>query len=255
MNETIRDQIVAWGNWGALPDIHPQTPERLVSGLQEMSIALASSCDTSILTPSNIAAAVTQYLWQLSRPAEKWLTAHTPTYQLVENEYIGFQIRLTDKKGEMGDEAWNVLSDNSALVDLALPHAIRLNISTIFIATDDCHAFESLRKEFRSRKATAHFVVVGACLESEEGKDVSDFSAHSNGGAMHLIQDLETLSKAALIIGTLYSNIFRIAYRLRYPDHRFVNVADEFFTLNKNSMSENGYCWHYPGAAPGSTPC
>jgi hypothetical protein len=236
----------------------PQTTERLVDIYRESlgsSDSLIDACDESVMSRSDVASAVTQYLWRLSDSVSKWLQLHSPPYKLIDNEYIALQIRLTDKRNEMGEEAWSVLSNSSALTDLALLHAFQLNISTIFVATDDCGAFESLLSEVQSRTASAHFRVVGACLDLEEGKDVSDYAAHSGGGAMHLIQDLEILRRSAVLIGTLYSNIFRVVYRLRYPDHRVVNVADEYFVFNKATMIDTGLCWYIPNCIPGSRHC
>jgi hypothetical protein len=238
-------------------DIYTQAGGALIDIYKAMAVGVSSEaiCNISDMTPSNVASVATQYLWQLNDNVSQWLQLHTPAYNLVENEYIAFQIRLTDKRREMGVEAWRILSNSSALVELALPYIIERNISNIFVATDDCQAFKWLRRKFHSRKKLAHVQVVGACLDFEEGKDVSDYTSHSGGGAMHLIQDIEILRRSAVLIGTLYSNVLRIAYRLRYPDHRVVNVADEYFSLNKASMTDIDGCCHFMNVTPGSMPC
>jgi hypothetical protein len=257
MNESIHEHVVTWESIAGLVDVFHQPSEALVDIDREMMTVRAykEECDPILMTPNNLASVASQYIWNLNDNVSEWLQLHAPPYELVDNEFIAIQIRLTDKKREMGEEAWRVLSNPSALVDLALPYAIELNISTIFVATDDCRAFESLRGEIRSRESSAEFRVLSACLDSEANKNAYFHGARTGEGGMRLVQDLEILRRSAVLIGTLYSNVLRIAYRLRYPDHRVVNVADEHFSLNKTCMIDFDLCWHYPRPAPGSVCC
>lgn len=200
-------------------------------------------CDTSAWGPTYFTSLATQFIWKLT-PDVLTHERESKLVKALDNElkskndfrYAAGHIRLTDKNGEMGPDAWSWMQNRTNIVALLRQHLIAENISTLFIAADNCTVYHEVAPHLEDI----------ASLHSECYLHDRDYVAGRRGilAAYEMITDINIFSRATLFFGNLYSNVARIVYRLQYPNVRTVNFADEFFKFDKNKMGDFKFCVH-----------
>jgi hypothetical protein len=176
-------------------------------------------------------------------------------------DYVGLHLRTTDKKYEMSEEDWNYMTNAKSLLSTIQPYLYpSTNITTLFIATDNCSLACEMRSLLLSSSqkegaSTSQYQIVGACFSRkicEQGKAASD-SHNDEEYRIHNPRDYETsatlaretlnyqlllelylLEKSTIFFGLKASNIPRLIASLRYS-HSYPLIAKK----NENHGNSN----------------
>lgn len=190
-------------------------------------------------SPLGVTAIAAQFLWRYSPAVAEWMSTKV---SLLRNAYGGryaaLQWRLTDKAFEYGPTTARLIRNTSYVAATVYEAMSTRNLSVLFVATDDCAAFRRLGQLLRSRYASS-LRIFSTCSARHEG-------LVARGGfenARDALLDVELLRQGEVLIGSVYSNMIRMVYRLRYPRLRYVNLADEYCVLDKSLMTDAGVCW------------
>jgi len=87
----------------------------------------------------------------------------------------------------------------------------------VYIAVDDCRLINIYKKILIASDSKA--MVHSSCTSDV----VLSGNPRSDGGyndTMKLISDIEMLRRGKVLLGLVESNLVRMIYRLRYPDHQ-----------------------------------
>lgn len=186
---------------------------------------------------TNITSLLAQHIWKLNPETKAIVQAYNSLFDIpLGNKYVGVQIRLTDKRGDMGSATWDFLSNNSAIAATVVPYMDEEAIEHVYVSTDDCTIVENLEKEFQQLSSPKALKFSTACANPLNYVIKPLWS---------LVSEIEMLRGSELFFSTLYSGLNRHIHRLRYPDHhKSINFMSANFTMDVNNLADFGNCWH-----------
>lgn len=138
-------------------------------------------------------------------------------YGLHRYSYLAVQIRTTDKRLEVDQDTWDFITNTSRVVDTMVRYMTEYNTSDVYIAADNCQLINIYQIALLawSSKVMVH----SSCTNDV----VVSGNPRADGGyndTLKLISDIDMLQHGKVFLGLVESNLVRMIYRLRYPDHQ-----------------------------------
>lgn len=206
-----------------------------------------STCDLDSYSQFHFTAIAAQYIWRYSPATAQWMSSKMGSLRSAHGaRYAAVQWRLTDKGSEYGPVTESLLLNTSYVAASVYAEMSARGLSVLFVATDDCVAYHRLKHKLRSVHRSSLRLFSTCSVLRNKGLAVR------LGGyepTLDLLLDVELMRNAELLVGSVYSNIVRMTYRLRYPNLSFVNLADEWCVLAKDHMTDSGNCFYIDGEA------
>ncbi len=240
--------------------LHYQNSSRIKSGYDCSTLCRGNHDEEFFET--RYASIASSYLWHLNNKTKTSIHHINSVYgHLIDpsTRYVGMQIRLTDKHGEMKQSTWDWINNSTNLATTALLLLQESDTHQLFIATDDCTVIpklvlnlqqmvtHSLSQQLSSSqkpieiyspcldtKVLNHISIssnVPLVLRDESDKHGERYGGRNGGyeSTLELIADLQMLRKSEVFAGLIDSNIVRMVHRMRPRGSRTYLLAAETY--------------------------
>mmetsp|Transcript_19904 Transcript_19904/g.28510 ORF Transcript_19904/g.28510 Transcript_19904/m.28510 type:complete len:246 (+) Transcript_19904:458-1195(+) len=144
--------------------------------------------------------------------------------ELSTHPYLSIQLRMNDKKYEMSPETWNYITNISNIVSEVMPYFKKLNLTRLYLATDNCSAAREIFRMLQPLKVLTYSPCLNSlgeiCLLAplRGGQQLQDNTTDSAMPTYRLFMDIELLRKSRMFFGLFDSNLVRMVHRLRMPN-------------------------------------
>jgi len=175
------------------------------------------SCAMASLTITSITSIAAKHLFRLNNATSSKVNAMNRVYGLDPYSYLAVQIRTTDKRLEVDQDTWDFITNTTRVADTMVRYMTEYNTSDVYIASDDCRLINIYKIALL---AWSSRVMVHSSCTSDV---VMSGNPRANSGyndTMKLISDIVMLQHGKAFLGLVESNLVRMIYRLRYPDHQ-----------------------------------
>mmetsp|Transcript_19904 Transcript_19904/g.28509 ORF Transcript_19904/g.28509 Transcript_19904/m.28509 type:complete len:394 (+) Transcript_19904:1226-2407(+) len=190
----------------------------------------SASCAHGIgpLNPTIVTSMAAKYLYHLNNRTKIIVQEliHQNNFMDLESfPYISLQLRMNDKQYEMPPKTWYYINNVSNIVAEISPYFKKLNISRLFLATDNCTAAQEIfRLLIKSNvityssclTRTGEIALLQPLRGGVELKDNSSFPL----APYRVFMDIKLLRKGRLFFGLFDSNLVRLVHRLRWPNYQ-----------------------------------
>lgn len=175
------------------------------------------SCAMASMTITSITSIAAKHLFRLNNLTYSMVNAMNRVYGLHRYSYLAVQIRTTDKRLEVDQDTWDFITNTSRVVDTMVRYMTEYNTSDVYIAADNCQLINIYQIALLawSSKVMVH----SSCTNDV----VVSGNPRADGGyndTLKLISDIDMLQHGKVFLGLVESNLVRMIYRLRYPDHQ-----------------------------------
>lgn len=193
------------------------------------------SCNASSLGATITTAIIAHHVYHLNENTSRLVNSFLSIFPFRQEKYISVQIRTTDKRVEMDQETWDIVTNMTTISALLVPYMKLASIKHVFVATDDCDLISKLSLQVQSYDS--NYIVHSACKHSLRHMEKGSPSRSVNGHAVRLLSEIAMLVGGEYLFGALQSNLVRMVYRLRYPNlENFIPFAYEAIIANDEEM-------------------